>query len=235
MNIKERRNILFVITGVMFVVTMVALLLIYLEQGRSAFESLGQGREIKLWQTRDFYVYDYALKKEVRVAARCVRIGKSSVVCVEPSVTLSSTLLDRIRDDFDESIYNNAIGTAPADKYKNLNLTNKIVILLLEAKRGRIPEAGVKQVAGYYSKLNEQARFYNAESNQARIIHVFIEPRNINDDSIMETVAHEARHLKNWSKTRNNVGLIIGSLFAIATVATLYLGLSHLYFRSFRL
>ncbi len=234
MVIKEQRNALLIIIGVMFVTMMVALLAIHLERGPHAFISPSLANEIKVKQARDFYVYDYALNKEIKVATKCLRVGKYSVICAEPSLMVPGDVLDRIRTEFDESIYQNGIGKPTSVEYTNMNPTGKVVILLLAAKRGWTPETGVKEVAGYYSKLNEQARLYNSESNQARIIHVFIEPRNINGDTVMETVAHEARHLKDWSATRNNVGLVIGSLFAFATVATIYLGLSHLYFRSFR-
>ncbi len=223
-----------IITGVMFVTMIIAFIAIYLERGRYVFESSNQAKEINVGQARDFYVYDFAQNRQIKVAARCVRIGKYSVICVEPKLMVPGDILDRIRAEFDESIYQTGIGKPPTDKFLNMYPTSKVVILLLAAKHGRIQETGVKEVAGYYSKLNEQARLYNTESNQAKIIHVFIEPRNINGDTVMETVAHEARHLKDWSATRDNVGLVIGSLFAFATVVTMYLGLSHLYFRSFR-
>ncbi len=179
-----------------------------------------------------FIVYDFSRGSSVAVDMVCVKVSRHAAVYAEPALTLAPGLVDRIGTEFDDNIFPlNKAGLAPP-ALMGLNGTKMTKILLLEERRGRSAN-GKKMLAGYYTQQNEQLRAYQSASNQAKIVHVFVGNFDVDQDDIMDTVAHETRHLTNWAETRNNVGMAISGLFALATVITLYLGLSHMYLRSF--
>lgn len=236
MNPAERRRFALAVTGAMLIVFCLALSLMFLDS--KIFEpgdtqTSSARRAVIIGTTKVFSVYDYSLEKRVKVNMICASIGDHSIIYQEPSINPSRTLLNRITSEFDEDIYpaykNQFLGKAIMETGKE----DKIIMLLLNNKRGRPADLKQRVVAGYYSQDNEKLKAYKSESNEARIIHIFIGKYSTSSDAVLGTVAHEARHLKNWSITKNNVGLIIGSLFAAATVLTLYFVLSNLYLRSF--
>jgi hypothetical protein len=190
-------------------------------------------KKIIVGAARDFFVYDYSKDKKVSVKLTCVKISRHAIIYKEPSVGLPKDIIDRIGTEFDEDIYpvNRRLLAPPA--LMGLTGENRVTILLLDEFRGRPANAKAPSVNGYYSQENERLQVYQSESNQAKLINIFVSRYNVSGDDVMTTVAHEIWHLTNWAQTRNNVGLIIGGLFAFATVLTLYLGLSHLYLRSF--
>lgn len=236
MDPAERRRIAQAVIGAMLLVFCLALSLMFIDgvfsESKKA-DSSAAVRSATIGAERTFNIYDYSLDKRVMVKMVCVSVGRHSIIYKEPLVKTTQTLLRRITTEFDENIY-------PADRSQFLGKPimgmgneDKIIMLLLNSKRGLPADLKAKVVSGYYSQDNEQLKLYKSESNEARIIHIFVGGLYTNEDSVIETVAHEARHLKNWDITKNNVGLIIGSLFAIATIMTLYLVLSNLYLRSF--
>ncbi len=179
-----------------------------------------------------FIVYDFSRRESVAVDMICEKVSRHAVVYREASVQLPAGLADRIGTEFDDNVYpSNQRALAPA-AVMGVSGEKRTTILLLNESRGRSPN-GKKMLAGYYTQQNEQLRAYQSASNQAKIVHVFIGNFDVDQDDIMDTVAHETRHLTNWAETRNNVGIAISALFALATVITLYLGLSHMYLRSF--
>ena len=236
MDPAERRRFALIVVGAMLVVFCLALSLMFLDGmffKSKDTEISAARRSAKIGAKKTFTVYDYSLEKRVKVNMMCAAISKHSIIYKEDTIKTPQALLSRITTEFDENIY-------PANSSQFLGKTimglvneDKIVMLLLNDRRGRPADVTQKVVSGYYSQDNEQLKFYKSESNEARIIHIFVGHFYNNDDLVIETVAHEARHLRNWSITKNNIGLIIGSLFAVATIMTFYLGLSNLYLRSF--
>jgi hypothetical protein len=236
MDPAERRRFALTVIGATLIVFLTALTFIYIDKkyAEPVDEHLTAARaSVAVGTVKTFNVYDYSLARRVKVKMICAAVGEHSIIYKENTVNASPALLSRIKTEFDSDIY-------PANKQQFLGRTimgiskeDKIVMLLLNSKRGRPPGNVNKIVSGYYTQDNEQLKLYKSESNEARIIHIFIGSYLVDGDSVMETVAHETNHLKNWDITKNNVGLIIGSFFAIATVMTLYLGLSNLYLRSF--
>ena len=190
-------------------------------------------KHVSVGQGRNFFVYDYSQDKKVSVRLVCVKVSRHAIIYKEPSVVLDAAIIDRVGTEFDEDIYpvNRVLLAPPA--LMGLTGETRVTILLLNEFRGRPSDAKALPVMGYYSQENERLSLYKSESNQAKLINIFVARYNVSGDMVMETVAHEIWHLTNWAQTRNNVGLIIGGLFAFATVLTLYLGLSHLYTRSF--
>jgi hypothetical protein len=233
METAERRNSLLYVALALVLVFGVAYTIAGLD-GKSAANRVRMrgGSRAVLGKAKDFNVFDYSRDRVVTVAAVCVRIGESAAIFKEPEVAMSDEMLDRIRDDFDDIIF-------PANKQLGetgllgLNGEKKLSILLLQGYRGADPDKPGQVVAGYFSNENEQLAAFRKESNQAKVIHLFVPESIADEDDVIDTVAHETRHLKNWQIAKKNIGIIISLVFAAATVMTLYLAISHMYGRSF--
>lgn len=189
--------------------------------------------QAKVGLSRHFFVYDFSKNARVDVAMICVKVSRHAVIYKEPAIRLRPELIDRIGTEFDENVYPLNVSALAPPALKGLSGETRTTILLLAESRGRSVDGKKSALAGYYSSENEQLRAYRSESNQAKIVHVFVGQFDVDEDDVVDTVAHETRHLTNWAETRNNVGMAISALFALATVITLYLGLSHIYRRSF--
>jgi len=184
----------------------------------------------RVGDTREFNIYDYSGDRNITLPMECIRIGRYVRIYKESTVDVTDGLLNRIRDEFDYNIYpanKNFAGTG----LLSINGDDRLSVLLLRGYRGRPANLGKKAVAGYYSQENEQLTAYRNYSNESKIIHVFIDESGVTEEAVIGTVVHETRHLKNWGIAKTNVGFLMGGIFAIATILTLYLGLSHLYVR----
>jgi len=237
MDSSERLKIMYIVAGALGIVLVVGLTLSGLDRALRKPETAAvrpSAIAASVGAKHDFYVFDFSSDNRVKVATECVAVGKHSVIYKELSVKTAPTLIARITEEFDENIFPVNRELLENGGMMGLNNGSRVNILLLDAARGRPANVKRPTVAGYYSQENERLQAYKTESNQAKIIHVFIGGYGVSEDDVAETVAHETRHLKNWAITKSNVGLSISSLFAIATVLTLYLGLSHLYARSFQ-
>ncbi|MFH1736982.1 MAG: hypothetical protein ABH838_03715 [Actinomycetota bacterium] len=240
MNLSERRNFLLIVAVVMVIVFAAAVLALGLDIGYSAIFkrsylgglTLG-GPAVEKDSRRSFYIFDFSRNKEIPLEMVCARLGRYSVIYKEPDLAVSDSLLDRIRVEFDEDIYPVVGGPLAPSRGMGLDGETRVTILLLKASLGEQPGTSGRAYGGYYSSANEQLGLYREKSNEAKIIHIFITQRSIDEDHVLELVAHETRHLKNWAMTKTNTGYALGGLFAAATVMTLYLGLSRLYIRSF--
>lgn len=240
MNLSERRNFLLIVAVVMVVIFTAAVLVLGLDIGYSAIFKRSYTGGLKLGgpaveegSRRSFYIFDFSRNQEIPLEMVCARLGRYCLIYKEPDLKVSDGLLDRISVEFDEDIYP-AIGEPLApSRGMGLDGETRVAIVLLKASRGEQPGTNGRAYGGYYTSANEQLGLYQEKSNEAKIIHIFIPQRSVDEDHVLELVAHETRHLKNWVMTKTNTGFALGGLFAVATVMTLYLGLSRLYFRSF--
>ncbi len=187
----------------------------------------------KVGQKRNFFVFDNSLNQEAKVPMTCVWVSRASAIYQEQDMAIPRELLARIEQEIAGQRYLIAGGILAPGRPMGLNWDERVTVLLLDSVRGRPADAQKMPLAGYYTNVNERLKLYEADSNEAKLIHVFVDLRWMNEEDIAGTVAHEMRHLRNWSEAKNNVGLAISGLFAIATVLTLYLGLSAVYTRGF--
>ena len=240
MNLSERRNFLLIVAVVMVVIFAAAVLALGLDIGYSALFNrsymgglkLG-GPDVAKGSRRLFYVFDFSKNKEIPLEMVCARLGRYSLIYKEPDLKVSNNLLDRIRVEFDEDIYSIVGGSLAPSQGMGLDGETRVAILLLKASRGEQPGDNSRAYGGYYTSANEQLGLYREKSNEAKIIHIFIPQRSVDEDHVLELIGHEMQHMKNWATTKTNTGYILGGLFAMATIMTLYLALSRLYFRSF--
>ena len=240
MNLSERRNFLLIVAVMIIVIFTAAVLALGLDIGYGTIFkrsytgglTLG-GPAVAEGSRRSFYVFDFSKNKEIPLEMVCARLGRHSLIYKEPDLKVSDSLLGRIRIEFDEDIYP-AIGeTLAPSRGMGLDGETRVAILLLKASRGEQPGENGRAYGGYYTSVNEQLGLYREKSNEAKIIHIFVPQRSVDEDHILKLVAHETRHLENWATTKTNTGYILGGFFAMATIMTLYLALSRLYFRSF--
>lgn len=184
----------------------------------------------KVGETDVFNVYDFETEKSVDIAAECRRVGPHSYLLVEERLAVDGETIEYLGQGFDEDIYPGSSDIFSGELSAGINADNRVIILLLNKNRAFPWKLRHEVVRGFYSHTNERPRALAPESNEAKIIHIFVNPLSYSEEDLFETIAHEARHLKNYSVMKNNMGLTFTGLFFVATLFLMYLGLSHLYY-----
>ncbi len=177
-----------------------------------------------------FNVYDFSIEEQRRVSAECKRIGQYSYIFVEERLAIRDETVRAVQKYFDTSIYPRQKNILTGDVAPGVNADSRVSILILDKSKA-FPEGQPEEILrGFYWQGNEHSSFFIQSSNESKIIHIFASPEVYTDEDLLETVAHEAEHLKNWGIVKKNLGLTFGAILLVAMLFLMYLGLSHLYY-----
>lgn len=238
MAFEEKTRITLYILLVMIVIVAIALTLAYYDNGGRLVPG-----KFKIYDVRYnrplytkgsyhiFNVYDFKQKKFLGVAAVDRKVGRFSYVFTEKGLEIPDKTVEYISSNFDAYIYPTFGDALTGQVSKGVNDDNRVVILLLDKSRTFPWQIRDRILKGFYTQSNERSRFFYTPSNESKVLYIFVNPAVDSDDEIVDTVAHEANHLKNWSVTKTNIGFTFTSAFFIGTLFLLYLGLTGLYYR----
>lgn len=237
MEPNNRLRISAAVAGVLLIVVLFARF-VYSRDGRvdngtSQANSVKSLREKPLFRPGDskiFTIHDFSKDRAVNITAVCQKVGEYYYIFTEKGVTVPREILDAVGGKFDGRIYPGYSRVFTGELSPGLNADHRVTILLLDKTAATPKKMKGKIVRGFYWQINELSRLFDLRSNESKILYIFTDSEKADAEDILETIVHETRHLKNWSMIKNNLGMVFTGTFFLATVFTLYLGLSHLYF-----
>lgn len=156
-------------------------------EGGSA--SLSQSRTFRAQRATDGSWYD--------VPATLRASGSRSAVYVEDAQTVSIATAQAIASEFDDVIHplvRSYFGTE-----SDVDGNGKTIILLLDIVDGYTGSGGY--VAGYFDPTHVFDSSVYANSNEADMIFMDVDPLVVGSQSFHSTVAHEFQHLVNFANT----------------------------------
>jgi len=130
------------------------------------------------------------------------RVGAHCYVVVEDGQSVSSSNLDHVRDQFDNTIYptdTSAFGGEP-----NVDGDTRIFILLMDIRDQNYHDPTYPYyIAGYFWSLHEYRNSelpspYTGFSNEKEIVHIDLNPASI--ATCEGTIAHEFEHMIHWNQ-----------------------------------
>lgn len=235
MELVTKVKILAIVGGILLLILLIGLLA-FSGDGRISRDfpkpsSLLERPLYKVGETKTFPVHDFSTDRLVNVGARCVRVGKYSYLFVEDGLGLPKGTLDVVGKAFDEEIYPGYSDVFSRQLSPGLNADYRVTILFLDGTKAYPEKTQGKVVRGFYWQINELSQLFNPKSTQSKIIYILNDPRTADVEDLLKTVKHETEHLKNWAVYKNNVGMAFIGIFSLATLFTVHLALSHLYFK----
>lgn len=185
----------------------------------------------KVGDSKTFPVHDFSEDQWVNVEACCVKVGKYSYLFVQNNLGLPKGTLDAVGEAFDEEIYPGYSDVFSRRLSPGLNADYRVTILFLDKANAYPKNMKGKVVKGFYWRTNELSQIFYPKSAESKIIYIFSDPEMTDIEDLLGTVEHETKHLKNWAVFKNHVGMAFIGIFSLATLFTVYLTLSHLYFK----
>jgi hypothetical protein len=238
MAFEEKTRITLYILLILFAIFLLAVVLAYIDNngilvpGKLKIYDVRYNRPLyNKGSYHIFNVYDFKKKRFEGVAAICRKVGRFSYVFAEKELDVPKKTVEYVSSNFDTYIYPTFDDALTGQLSKGVNDDNRVVILFLDKDRAFPLAIRDKLLKGFYTQTNERTRMFFAPSNESKVLYVFVNPLIDSDEDVVETVAHEANHLKNWSIIKTNIGFTFTSAFFIATLFLLYLGLTGLYYR----
>lgn len=236
MELTAKVKILAMVGGILFLILLIGLFA-FLRDGKMTQDypkSPPSSLERPLYKVGDsktFTVHDFSTNRLVNVGACCVKVGKYSYLFVQNDLGLPMGTLNTVGEAFDDEIYPGYSDVFSRQLSPGLNADYRVTILFLDRTKAYPKKMRGKVVKGFYWQVNELSQLFNPKSAESKVIYIFSDPRTAEVEDLLETVEHETEHLKNWAVYKNNVGMAFAGIFSLATLFTVYLVLSHLYFK----
>ncbi|MFW5776707.1 MAG: cadherin-like beta sandwich domain-containing protein, partial [Spirochaetota bacterium] len=147
--------------------------------------------------TRTFRARDVADETWYDVPATLLGSGDHALVFVEDESGVTIDTAAAVADEFDENIYD-LIRESFAHE-PDVDENGKVILLLLDIIDGYSGSGGY--VAGYFDPTHLFETSTYANSNEADMIFVDVNPGEPASDAFYTTVAHEFQHLVNFAAT----------------------------------
>ena len=141
--------------------------------------------------TQEFWVYDFAAKKNVRVTATLRQITDSANWWVQNEVQVDEPALARSAQTFQERIYPTDRRIFGEEWSPGIDADPRINIVI-----ARMPGAA----AGYFSSTDELPRWVNEFSAEREMIYVNALAARLGTDSLHSVLAHELCHMIQFNK-----------------------------------
>ena len=153
-------------------------------------------------QRRTFWASDFQDGTFYSLTATCARVGTHAYIYVEDGQDVDGSVLDRIRDEFDSTIYPKDTSVFGSEPRPGVDGDERVYLLLLDIRDGWNGTTVTGYIAGYFHSLNE---YPNADlpaderySNEKEMIYIDLNPAQAGSEASLGTVAHEFQHMIHW-------------------------------------
>ncbi len=145
--------------------------------------------------TGDFWVYDFAAKKNVRVTATLRLETESAKWWVQNGVTADAALLARTAQTFQDKIYPTDRRLFGEEWTPGIDADPRIDVLI-----ARTPGSA----AGYFSATDELPRWVNEFSAEREMIYVNAISARLGTDNLSSVLAHEFCHMIQFGRRKRS-------------------------------
>jgi len=172
-------------------------------------EALSVPYQFRFTTITAFVAHDFTLGNDYLMNASKVAEGTHCYIYLEKGKTVSQMDLDRIKNNFDSTIYPSILGNFGSEPNPGADGLPKIFIVLLDIRDGYVPGGGY--IAGYFSPRNEYSNAdtypLGFQSNQKEVFFMDVYPGNPSSPSFEKSLAHEYQHMVHWEQKTNRLGL----------------------------
>ena len=174
-----------------------------------------------------FAAYDFTFGNDYLMNASKVAEGTHCYIYLENGKTVSQTDIDRIKNNFDSTIYPGMLDNFGGEPNPGADGLPKIFVVLMDIRDGNNP-AGF--IAGYFNGGNEYSNVdtypLGFPSNQKEVVFMDIYPGNPSSPSFDKTLTHEFQHMVHWEQKTNRLGLFDDAWLneAMSEIAPFYVG-----------
>jgi immune inhibitor A len=148
-------------------------------------------RQESVGSSDEFWVYDFAAKKNERTSATLRFMTQSAKWWVASDVTVDEPALERTAQVFQDKIYPTDRSLFGPEWTPGIDADQRIDVLI-----ARIPGAA----AGYFSSTDELPRWVNELSAEREMIYVNAISARLGSDNLYSVLAHEFCHMIQFAK-----------------------------------
>lgn len=133
--------------------------------------------------------------------ARLMKIGEHCYIYLEEGQNVSNSVLNRIKNEFDNSIYPITRKWFGSEWSPGIDDDPRITLLLLDIRDGYNPSQGRRGfTAGYFYAGDNYLRSKNPHSNERSMLYLDINPTDPSSDTFLSVIAHEFQHMIHWNQ-----------------------------------
>jgi len=180
-----------------------------------------------------FWVINFLLQKHYLMGASKVDEGTHCYIYLENGQTVSQTDIEKIKDEFDNSIYPSVTTYFGNEPNPGADGLSKLFIVLLDIHEFYDPNSFT---AGYFHPMNEDSNVNTYPvfpSNQKEVYFVDISRGDPSSQNFYKSLAHEFQHIVHWEQKTHQLGLEDDTWLneAMSEIAPFYAGYGPSYDR----
>lgn len=148
---------------------------------------------------RQFTVYTWPTMTPSSIDAHLVAVSAHCVLYLDDNQVISSTALQEVTAQYEANIYNQMLSNFGS--WVDVDGNGKLTILMTDIQDGYVSGGSGGYVAGYFNSGDMYSTVSYADSNEADMITMDVNPGFLPDyrEGFYSTIAHEMQHLINFS------------------------------------